>query len=351
MNKTIKFLTTLLLLAVSVGAWAEEETFTFSELGYANQEAVTYVNGTNVNIEFDKGSNTLVPRYYTSGTAVRCYGGNWFKVTSDYSITKIDITFGSSDGSNTITTDVGTYSSGTWNGSGNSVKFTIGGSTGNRRVSAIKVTYTTGGGDPTTPTTYNVTFDAGNGTFVGNTDFPNASNSKTAGTYTLPSATPVSGYTFDGWVTANNEPITGSYTVSDDVDFTAHYSQSGGSNTNTLTFDVSSNPGSWPTANSTTLTNYIYTLNGVDYTFALKNVKCNDGYMMMTSVAVLGLPAIEGYKLTKVVAHNSGGCSTSTKVGISSSDSQASYIDGGAIQTWSTTSSSYTLGTLGPMMT
>lgn len=112
--------------------------------------------------------------------------------------------------------------------------------------------------------------------------------------------------------------------------------------TQTLTFSLTSNPGEWPTTNSNTLTNYIYTLNGVDYTFALKNVKCNSGYLMMTSTAVLGLPAIDGYKLTTVVASNSSGCSTSTKVGISSSAEQESYIAGGEIQTWSTTNSSYT---------
>lgn len=115
-----------------------------------------------------------------------------------------------------------------------------------------------------------------------------------------------------------------------------------GADTKTLTFSLTSNPGSWPTANSTTLTNYTYTLNDVNYTFGLKNVKCNSGYLMLTSTAVLGLPAIKDYKLTKVVAKNSSGCSTTTKVGISSSSSSASYISGGAIQTWSTTSSSYT---------
>ena len=109
-----------------------------------------------------------------------------------------------------------------------------------------------------------------------------------------------------------------------------------------LTFPLTSNPGGWPTSNSTTLTNYTYTLNNVDYTFALKNVKCNSGYLMLTQPAALGLPAISGYKLTKVVASNSNGCSTSTKVGISSSASSPDYIEGGAIQTWSTTGSSYT---------
>ena len=110
----------------------------------------------------------------------------------------------------------------------------------------------------------------------------------------------------------------------------------------TLTFDLKANPGLWPTANSTTTTNYTYTLNSVDYTFALNNVKCNDSYLMLTKVAALGLPAISGYKLTKVVATNSGGCSTSVKVGISSSDSTASYIPGGEVQTWAKKSTAYT---------
>lgn len=112
--------------------------------------------------------------------------------------------------------------------------------------------------------------------------------------------------------------------------------------TKTVTFGLKSNPGEWPTENSTTLTNYTYTLDGVDYTFGLKNVKCNSGYLMLTQPAVLGLPAIDGYKLTKVVAKNSSDCSTSVNVGVSSSASDASYIAGGAAQKWATKSSSYT---------
>ena len=114
-----------------------------------------------------------------------------------------------------------------------------------------------------------------------------------------------------------------------------------GTNTE-LTFSLTSNPGSWPTTNSTTLTEYTYTLDGTSYTFALNNVKCNSGYLMLTPTAVLGLPAISDKSLTKVVVSNSSGCSTSTKVGISSSSSDASYITGGDIQTYSTTSSTYT---------
>lgn len=110
----------------------------------------------------------------------------------------------------------------------------------------------------------------------------------------------------------------------------------------TLTFNLTSNPGGWPTSNSTTPTDYTYTLDDVDYTFVLKNVKCNSGYLMMTQPASLGLPAIEGYKLTKVVAKNSKDCSTAVNVGISYSSESADYISGGAAQTWSTKSSSYT---------
>ena len=109
-----------------------------------------------------------------------------------------------------------------------------------------------------------------------------------------------------------------------------------------LTFPLTTNPGGWPTTQSNELNNYVYTLNEVDYTFALKNVKCNNGYLMIYQVGVVGLPAIDGYKLITVAASNSNGCSTSVKVGISNSGTEANYIDGGDIQTWSTTGSTYT---------
>ncbi|MCQ2802910.1 MAG: hypothetical protein MJ225_04525 [Bacilli bacterium] len=109
-----------------------------------------------------------------------------------------------------------------------------------------------------------------------------------------------------------------------------------------LTFDLSRNPGGWPTSNSTTLADYIYTLNDVDYTFKLSNVKCNSGYLMLTQPAVLGLPAIENAKLSKVVAKNTSGCSTGVYVGISKSSSSEEYVEGGAKQKWDKQSSSYT---------
>lgn len=119
----------------------DPETFDFSKKGYTNQQEISSVSGDNMTISFDKGTNSNVPKYYTSGTAVRVYGGGYFTVSSSYNISKIEITFGDSDGSNAITTDVSTYTNGTWTGSAKAVKFTIGGTSGNRRIKVIKVTY------------------------------------------------------------------------------------------------------------------------------------------------------------------------------------------------------------------
>ncbi len=77
-----------------------------------------------------------------------------------------------------------------------------------------------------TAPTYTVTFNVGSeGTFVASADFPNTTNTVYAGEYTLPTATRT-GYTFNGWLlTGSTTPITGSYTVSASVDFTADYTE------------------------------------------------------------------------------------------------------------------------------
>ena len=123
---------------------AEEiiETIDFSKQGYANAYEVASYAGQYCNITFSKGTNTNAPKYYTSGTAVRCYGGNTITIASEnLKIKKVVFTFGSDDGSNTITANTGSFATDTWTGSANSVKFTIGGSTGNRRIQKIVITY------------------------------------------------------------------------------------------------------------------------------------------------------------------------------------------------------------------
>lgn len=126
------------------GAGAATVSITFSELGFENAEDVTtsaIAIDDNVSVKFEKGTNSTGCKYYNSGTSVRCYGGAYFTVSSTSTITEIVLTYGSSDGSNEITTDVGTFDGSTWTGSSSSVKFSIGGTSGNRRISAITVSY------------------------------------------------------------------------------------------------------------------------------------------------------------------------------------------------------------------
>ena len=113
---------------------------------YANQTEISTVNlDEKINAVFDKNTNSNAPKYYTSGTAVRIYGGNTITISGEkVAISKVEFTFGSSDGTNEITADKGTYAEGVWTIEENTniIKFTIGGTTGNRRITAIKVTYT-----------------------------------------------------------------------------------------------------------------------------------------------------------------------------------------------------------------
>jgi hypothetical protein len=112
-----------------------------TQQGYSNQQEVSSVSKNPITIAFNQGSNSNVPKYFTTGTAVRVYGGGYFTVSSDKTIVKIVLTFGNDDGNNAITTDCGSYNTNTWTGNSNSVKFSIGGTSGNRRIQKITVTY------------------------------------------------------------------------------------------------------------------------------------------------------------------------------------------------------------------
>ena len=118
-----------------------QETLTFSDRYSANTVLKDVsVQATNFNVSF-AGAGTSA-QYYTNGTSVRAYAKNTFTVSSDKTIAKVEITFGTGDGSNAITTDVGNYQNGTWIGSAKSVTFTVGGTSGHRRIAAITVHYT-----------------------------------------------------------------------------------------------------------------------------------------------------------------------------------------------------------------
>ena len=178
----------------------------FSVQGYANSQEITYVTlDDNISVTFNQGTNSQnKPKYFDSGKAIRCYGGNNFKVDAGTrQITSIVLTFGSGDGSNTITTNVSTFQSPTWNGDASSVTFTIGGTSGNRRIKAITVTYS--GGAP-----------AQQGTFEHGSD----------ATIT---AIPNDGYFFINWTKAGVVVSTATeytFTVTESAEYIANFSDS-----------------------------------------------------------------------------------------------------------------------------
>ena len=134
----------LLCLAFSVSAWGEDVTF--SEQGYTNAATVTSYNGSTFTVAFSNG------KYYTSGSAIRAYSGSTITITpKSGKLTAFTIVFGSGDGSNTITADVGTYSGGSWSGEEDEVILSIGGSSGNRRIAGFSGV-TTGSTCSNTPT-------------------------------------------------------------------------------------------------------------------------------------------------------------------------------------------------------
>ncbi len=130
------------------GSTTETANIDFSTQSYEKQQEISTVSiDDNITATFDKGTNSNAPKYYTSGTAIRLYGGGTLTIASSAdNITAISLTFGSSDGSNDITADVGTWSSPNWSGSSKSVVLSIGGTSGNRRINGISVTYTSTGG-------------------------------------------------------------------------------------------------------------------------------------------------------------------------------------------------------------
>lgn len=134
---------------ITVAAAPLEVTWDATAQGYENSQDVTEADfNAIINAEFEEG------KYYTTGTAVRVYGGKTFAIhaASGYKITSIVIGFGSGDKSNEITADCGTYSNGTWTGLSKDVTFTVGGTKDHRRLMTFTVTYAVAAPSAATPT-------------------------------------------------------------------------------------------------------------------------------------------------------------------------------------------------------
>jgi hypothetical protein len=120
------------------GQVAATEKLDFST-GYTDASEVTGKTQGGVTVAFSKASGTNPPKYYTSGGAVRCYANNTITITAS-DITKIAFTFGTGDKTNAITANKGSFSTNTWTGTADEVVFTIGGTSGHRRIAAVEVT-------------------------------------------------------------------------------------------------------------------------------------------------------------------------------------------------------------------
>lgn len=112
-------------------------TFDFTT-GLNNEQVVStpFVKD-GVTVTFAGGTNPA--KYYTSGASIRLYAGGTLTIAAN-AITQIDFTFGSSDNSNPITVNTGTFASPTWTGEADEVIFTVGGTNKHRRFAQVAVT-------------------------------------------------------------------------------------------------------------------------------------------------------------------------------------------------------------------
>lgn len=120
-------------------------TFTFSEMGLANQDALSSYTNNGITITFAKASGSNPPKYYDSGNAARAYAKNTITISCESgSITNIEFPDIRKDkDNNNLTCDNGAISSDnkTWTGTASSVTFTVGGTNGHVKITTINITH------------------------------------------------------------------------------------------------------------------------------------------------------------------------------------------------------------------
>ena len=84
MKRKLTFLLTAILLLTGLTSWGQTRTqinWVAADQGYTNAQAIESVDfDDNVSGIFEKGTNNNPPKYYTTGAAIRCYGGNYFTI-------------------------------------------------------------------------------------------------------------------------------------------------------------------------------------------------------------------------------------------------------------------------------
>ncbi len=127
-------------------------SITFSAQGYQNQQDFDGQSITlgDAKLSFSKGSGSTTPKYYSTGTAMRLYGGNTLTISSSKTISKVEFTYAedyngtsyypTADNS-TVTPGTYDYSTHTWTGSANEIVLSRSASTGHFRIVSITITY------------------------------------------------------------------------------------------------------------------------------------------------------------------------------------------------------------------
>lgn len=121
----------------------QEVVLDYSAMEYENGTAVSEIKEGGLTLTFSAGDNKNGPKYYTTGTAIRLYGGNSVTIAGG-TIASVVFTFSSGEGTNAIVASAGTYNkdTGTWTGSASPLTFTIDGTSGHRRVKKMVIIYT-----------------------------------------------------------------------------------------------------------------------------------------------------------------------------------------------------------------
>ncbi len=135
------FLSLFMMTLLTTTAWAGTTVELDFTTGYTDQQEITKVTKNGVTLTFDKGTNTNPPRWYNSGSAVRLYAGSTLTIVAA-GISKVEFTF---NGNSNLSANAGTYESGVWTGSANSIVFTQGGTSGHVKIQKVAVTFA---GDP-----------------------------------------------------------------------------------------------------------------------------------------------------------------------------------------------------------
>ena len=343
-----------------------------ADLGLA--DASTLTNIENGLLVFAKGSNASnPPKYYNNGTNLRMYAGNTLTISapSGSTLTSIEFTFSSSSYDN-LSASLGSYSNCRWSGNAESVIFTT--ATGKQtRITKVVVTYSTSGGnvdggetpepgEPETPveptlTPRNLTFSKATATATMEQAFtaPTLSGAKiddvtysssNTGVATVNSSTGAVTLVGVGTTTIKALALATDQYEAGEATYTLTVSPAtSGNATITITLDMSKNIFGLSTSKANAATSEISkTYEGYTYKF-----KATDSFYYYGSKATLigkansyiTFPAIEGYKLTSVEAHNCVGasakgsiviCSTSNTTAVSGGT--ASTIAAGGSKTW-----------------